>query len=265
MADPVGDLGVDALRLLGRYRVTVVGKEEVFAKPGPYLILPNHPALCRPAEPARPPVAGVQDAAAAPGDELQEPASRPFAWLLRAINMPDIVRASAEDRRRAEKAGRGGHRGAEGRRERHPLAERAALARRLREARRGADRRRRARRRARRHGRARPHPRAVRQHVQLGRRAAPAREEPREAIGLWLANLFVFAPRRRVTVTLEAFTPGTSARARRARRSTAGSKSGTTPTRRARRRRSSRTTSCSARGRTSSRRRPRPRSSTSRR
>ena len=35
-----------------------------------------------------------------------------------------------------------------------------------------------------------------------------------------LANLFVFAPRRRVTVTLEAFTAGRAGRSRPARRST---------------------------------------------
>ena len=65
-----------------------------------------------------------------------------------------------------------------------------------------------------RHGRARPDARALRQHVQLGRRAARSSGTSlAKAIGLWLANLMVFAPRRRVTVTLEAFTPDRSARA----------------------------------------------------
>src|SRR5580704_8640190 len=31
-----------------RYKIRVVGKPEVFKKPGPYLILPNHPALVDP-------------------------------------------------------------------------------------------------------------------------------------------------------------------------------------------------------------------------
>ena len=31
-----------------RYRVRLTGKDEVFKQPGPYLILPNHPAFMDP-------------------------------------------------------------------------------------------------------------------------------------------------------------------------------------------------------------------------
>ena len=31
-----------------RYKVAVVGAEGVFKRPGPYLIMPNHPAYCEP-------------------------------------------------------------------------------------------------------------------------------------------------------------------------------------------------------------------------
>ena len=87
-----------------RYQVRVVGKGEVFKKPGPYLIMPNHPAFVDPPNlivhlwPTflmRPMLLE---------SNFRNPALAPFAWLLRAIKVPDIVRASAEDRVRAEAA-----------------------------------------------------------------------------------------------------------------------------------------------------------------
>jgi long-chain-fatty-acid--[acyl-carrier-protein] ligase len=85
----------------GRYRVRVVGQDEVFRKPGPYLVLPNHPGYCDPPNiivklwPAfrfRPMLLETL---------FQNPILGPFSFLLRAIKIPDVDKASAEARRRA--------------------------------------------------------------------------------------------------------------------------------------------------------------------
>ena len=103
----------------------------------------------------------------------------------------------------------------EGGRERDPLAERPAL-----------PRRRRAARRApappptcwppcRTSPSCSPAPAACGAACSAGPTASPSScsAHPQRASALWLANLFFFAPRRRVTVTLEAFTPDRAARA----------------------------------------------------
>jgi long-chain-fatty-acid--[acyl-carrier-protein] ligase len=90
--------------LVGRYRVKVVGLDEVRRQPGPYLILPNHPAFLDPpllmAElwPVfhfRPMLLETN---------FQSPALAPLVPILRAIKVPDVVNASAEARQRAEAA-----------------------------------------------------------------------------------------------------------------------------------------------------------------
>ena len=87
-----------------RYRVTVTGKREVFRHPGPYLVLPNHPAFADPINlithlwPAfriRPLVLETN---------FRNPVLAPFAWILRAIKIPALVTASAEERKQAEVA-----------------------------------------------------------------------------------------------------------------------------------------------------------------
>ncbi len=87
-----------------RYRVRVVGEPEVFKKPGPYLIMPNHPGLVDPpllighlwpAFKARPLLLETN---------FKNPILAPFGWLLRAIRMPEIAKASAENKQRAEAA-----------------------------------------------------------------------------------------------------------------------------------------------------------------
>ena len=88
----------------GRYRVTVVGKDEVLAKPGPYLILPNHPALADPPNLLAHLWPSFKMRPLLLESNFKNPLLRPFKYILRAIDMPDIIRASAEDRRRAEKA-----------------------------------------------------------------------------------------------------------------------------------------------------------------
>ena len=207
VADPVGDLGVDALVFWGRYRVTVVGKDEVLAKPGPYLILPNHPALADPPNLLAHLWPSFKMRPLLLESNFKNPLLRPFKYILRAIDMPDIIRASAEDRRRAEEAVAEVIAALRARGERHPLAERPALARRIGEARRRADRRRRARRGARASRSCSPAPAGFSAACSAGPMASPHfGRSLAKAFGLWLANLFLFAPRRRVTVTLEAFT-----------------------------------------------------------
>lgn len=190
-----------------RYRVHVIGKPEVLARPGPYLILPNHPALndppniiahLWPAFHARPLLLETN---------FRNPILRPFKCLLRSIDMPDIQRASARDRQRAESA----------------VAEVIAALRRGENvilwpsgllSRDGTER----------IGGARstadilaavPHATAVlaRTRGLFGSMFSFADGPPRlgsallKAIGLWFANLLVFAPRRRITITLEPFAP----------------------------------------------------------
>lgn len=190
-----------------RYKLTLVGVEEVFKRPGPYLIMPNHPAYADPPNllvrlwprfKARPLLLE---------SNFKSPLFAPISWLLRGIKMPDIVKASAEDKRRAEEAvgeviatlraggnvilwpsGRLTRDGAE----------------RLGGARTAAD-----------VLAAVPNATVVlaRTRGLWGSMFSWADGKPSlmqgftRGLGLWAANLFVLAPRRPVTVTLEAFTP----------------------------------------------------------
>lgn len=87
-----------------RYRVRVEGVEDVLKRPGPYLILPSHPAYSDPPNViaklwrifrVRPMLLETN---------FQSPLLAPLAWLLRAIKVPETERASAEARLRAEGA-----------------------------------------------------------------------------------------------------------------------------------------------------------------
>jgi long-chain-fatty-acid--[acyl-carrier-protein] ligase len=87
-----------------RYSFRVIGMEEVKKHPGPYLVLPNHPAYCDPPNlivhllPAfifRPLLLETN---------FKNPLLAPFGWLLRAIKVPDVSEASADARERAKKA-----------------------------------------------------------------------------------------------------------------------------------------------------------------
>jgi long-chain-fatty-acid--[acyl-carrier-protein] ligase len=90
--------------VLGRYRATILGKQEVLRRPGPYLMLPNHPAFIDPpllmaflwpTFRFRPMLLETN---------FQNPILAPFVPILRAIPIPDIERASAADRQRVEEA-----------------------------------------------------------------------------------------------------------------------------------------------------------------
>src|SRR5262245_26604384 len=189
-----------------RYRVRVLGKPEVFKKPGPYLILPNHPAYADPPNllvhlwppfKMRPLLLETN---------FNNPVLAPFKWLLLAINMPDITRASAVDRQRAETAV-GEVIAALRQGENVILWPSGRLSRdgteRLGGARAAAD-----------ILAAVPEATAVlaRTRGLRGSMFSWADGKPEllrgilKAFGLWFANLILFAPRRRVTVTLEPFT-----------------------------------------------------------
>lgn len=190
-----------------RYKVTVIGSEGTFKRPGPYLIMPNHPAFADPPNllvrlwpifHMRPLLLETN---------FQNPIFGVFAWLLRGIKMPDIVKASIEDKRRAEEAvgeviaslrrgenvilwpsGRLSRDGTERLGGARTAAEVLAAV---------------------------PNCTVVlaRTRGLWGSMFSWADGQLSlmnvflRGIGLWVANLFVFAPRRKVTVTLEAFTP----------------------------------------------------------
>ena len=87
-----------------RYRYKVAGLEEATKHPGPYLILPNHPAYADPPNllvhlwPTfrfRPMLLETN---------FQNPVLAPFAYLSRAIRVPNLEKASGEGRQRAESA-----------------------------------------------------------------------------------------------------------------------------------------------------------------
>src|SRR5262245_3559932 len=87
-----------------RYKVQLVGVENALKRPGPYLIMPNHPAYMDPPNiiirlwplfHMRPLFLETN---------LRNPLFAPLGWILRGIKMPDIVKASAEDKQRAEAA-----------------------------------------------------------------------------------------------------------------------------------------------------------------
>ena len=87
-----------------RYRVTVNGKREAFAKPGPYLILPNHPAYSDPPNLCLQLWPAFQFRPLALETNFQNPLLQPIGWLSGAIQIPDLDKASGEARGRMEVA-----------------------------------------------------------------------------------------------------------------------------------------------------------------
>src|SRR5947209_19825169 len=79
-----------------RYRVTIRGRADILGRPGPYLLLPNHPAFADPPNvlvrlwptfKMRPMLLETN---------FESPLLAPFAWLSRGIRAPDTERTSAE-------------------------------------------------------------------------------------------------------------------------------------------------------------------------
>ncbi|VTU00532.1 bifunctional protein aas : Acylglycerophosphoethanolamine acyltransferase OS=Blastopirellula marina DSM 3645 GN=DSM3645_02118 PE=4 SV=1: Acyltransferase: PP-binding: AMP-binding [Gemmataceae bacterium] len=193
--------------LAQRYWLTLKGKDEVLKRPGPYLIMPNHPALVEAlllyvrlwsTFRMRPLLLETN---------FNNPVMGPFGFIMRAIRMPEIARASAREKERAGAAvaevvaalNRG---------ENVILWPSGKLSRdgseRLGGARTAAD-----------VLAAVPGVTVVlvRTRGLWGSRFSFADREPFvlhglfTGLALWASNLFLFAPRRRVTTTLEAFTP----------------------------------------------------------
>ncbi len=87
-----------------RYWLTIQGKAEVLKRPGPYLILPNHPAYIEPPNLLVRlwPTFGMRPMLLE--TNFQSPVLAPFVKLVNAIRVPDTDIASAEVRTRAENA-----------------------------------------------------------------------------------------------------------------------------------------------------------------
>ncbi|MBA4190787.1 MAG: hypothetical protein C0467_22605 [Planctomycetaceae bacterium] len=190
-----------------RYWVKLIGKAEALAKPGPYLIMPNHPAFVDPLLLLVKLWPSFQMRPLVLETNFNNPVMAPIGYFLHGIRMPEISRASAEERKRAENA----------------VAEIVATLKRGENvilwpsgmlSRDGSERL----------GGARaaadvlaavPNVTVVlaRTRGLWGSRFSFADKEPHvlpslfSGIALWASNLFFFAPRRRATITLEAFTP----------------------------------------------------------
>ncbi|MBX9583541.1 MAG: AMP-binding protein [Gemmataceae bacterium] len=95
-----------AVRLLLslRYWLTVRGADAVFRHPGPYLILPNHPALMDPPNLLVRLWPRFQMRPMLLETNFQNPVLAPVMGLARAIRVPDTDTASAEARQKAEEA-----------------------------------------------------------------------------------------------------------------------------------------------------------------
>jgi long-chain-fatty-acid--[acyl-carrier-protein] ligase len=87
-----------------RYRLRVTGQSEAARRPGPYLILPNHPGYTDPPNVFRALWGTFRMRPVLLETNFRSPLLAPFGWLLRAIRVPETEVASAEAKRRAEAA-----------------------------------------------------------------------------------------------------------------------------------------------------------------
>jgi len=87
-----------------RYRVTLVGEERVLSLPEPYLILPNHPAYCDPPNVLARLWPKFKMRPMLLETNFQAPLLKQFAWIMRAIKVPNIDGASVSARQEAEKS-----------------------------------------------------------------------------------------------------------------------------------------------------------------
>lgn len=87
-----------------RYRVRVEGLGKVLDHPPPYLILPSHPAYMDPPNVLAHLWPTFHMRPMLLETNFENPLLAPFAWMLRAINVPELEIASAEARQRAEQA-----------------------------------------------------------------------------------------------------------------------------------------------------------------
>jgi long-chain-fatty-acid--[acyl-carrier-protein] ligase len=87
-----------------RYWVTVRGADDVFRRPGPYLILPNHPAYIDPPNLTVRLWPRFQMRPMLLETNFQNPVLAPIAYLVGGIRVPDTDKPGAEVRQRAEEA-----------------------------------------------------------------------------------------------------------------------------------------------------------------
>ncbi len=87
-----------------RYWVTVTGRDTALTLPGPYLILPNHTAYADPPNILTHLWLAFRMRPMLLETNFQNPLLAPFGYLLNAIKVPDITSASVEARQRAEAA-----------------------------------------------------------------------------------------------------------------------------------------------------------------
>ena len=87
-----------------RYRVRLVGWDEVLRKPGPYLILPNHPAYADPPNLFAHlwPIFRMRPVLL--DSIFRNPLLAPFRWIFRGIVIPDFQRPTQADREQIEAA-----------------------------------------------------------------------------------------------------------------------------------------------------------------
>ncbi|QDU23461.1 AMP-binding protein [Urbifossiella limnaea] len=191
-----------------RYRLAVTGLDAARG-PGPFFVMPNHPGFCEPPNVFAHLWARLNFRPMLLETHFQNPALAPFAWLLRAIRVPDTAQIGAETRDRAAaavqtaidalKAGDNvivwpsGHLTHDGRTDLGGARGAADIL------------------------AAVPNVTVllVRTRGLWGSRLSWARGKPHlvaellRGVGLLLANLLLFTPRRRGTITVEAFPPGT--------------------------------------------------------
>ncbi|WP_439630549.1 AMP-binding protein [Gemmata sp.] len=87
-----------------RYRARVTGLAEVLKKPGPYLILPSHPAYTDPPNVLRALWGTFRMRSLGLETNFNNPLLGLLAWVMRVIKVPELDRASAEARKKAEGA-----------------------------------------------------------------------------------------------------------------------------------------------------------------
>jgi long-chain-fatty-acid--[acyl-carrier-protein] ligase len=87
-----------------RYSLSVAGRADAARHPGPFLVLPNHPAYADPPNVVAALWPTFRFRPMLLETNFQNPVLAPIAWLLRAIKVPETAVASAEVRERAQGA-----------------------------------------------------------------------------------------------------------------------------------------------------------------
>ncbi|HEY2786236.1 MAG TPA: AMP-binding protein [Fimbriiglobus sp.] len=87
-----------------RYKTTVIGTDAVLSKPGPYLLLPNHPAYMDPPNVLTRLWPAFRMRPLLLETNFRNPLLKPLPYLMRAVKVPETEAASAEAKKRAGEA-----------------------------------------------------------------------------------------------------------------------------------------------------------------